>query len=98
MAGYLHTFDVGEMDSTLFTKLHIPIRHYRNDDAENARQFGAFWATMPGCGYFEEFVQVLKRVCQHRELDCESGLQTWIACGVKERKLSFATYVSLEMS
>lgn len=96
-AGIAYNFDVGEMYDSPCTKLYIPIRHYVNNDAEIARRFGSFLEKMDGFGYFDEFMQALKRVCPHRSLDCESGLQTNLAVGVKKGKLSLTTYVASEI-
>ena len=96
-AGIAYNFDVGEMYDTPCTKLYIPIRHYVSNDAEILTRFGKFLEKMDGFGYFDEFVQALKRVCPHRSLDSKSGLQTNFAVGVKKGKLSLTTYVAPEI-
>lgn len=96
-AGILYNFNVKVGSQQPEPKVYIPVKHYSPNDRSALRGLTTYLNTN-GYGRFTEgYKRALESICRHRSLDSESGLQTYLACAVKEGRLVLTSYISPEV-
>lgn len=92
-SGILYNFDIhGSMEP--YSRIYIPVKHYGEDDLTIAENLERFQAQERGTIETGEYIGMLRKVCSHRKLNDDKGLQTFIAISPKGGKLAMAAYLS----
>ncbi|RAK75585.1 putative dimethylallyl tryptophan synthase [Aspergillus fijiensis CBS 313.89] len=97
-SGVLYNFGFKQGQRYPDTKVYIPVRHYARSDRAIVQGLVEYLARCGRAEQAERFVQTLERLVESfRSLDEACGLQTYIACGNKDGRLSLTSYLSAEI-
>ncbi|KAF1912363.1 tryptophan dimethylallyltransferase-domain-containing protein [Ampelomyces quisqualis] len=97
-AGVLYNFDIKLRGSSVQPKLYIPVKHYAANDASAAIGLGKYLQSRGQDAYFPNYMRALERTCTHRDLNMDSGYQTYIGTGVqKDDSLALCSYINGEV-
>ena len=98
-AGMLYYFEVRPGSHTIMPKVYIPVKHYGQNDEAIARGLKTFIVrrNRSQAKTAESYLQALREICTYRSLSSETGLQTYISCGLRNGSLDITSYLSPEI-
>lgn len=97
-SGILYNFDVKPGNEIPEPKVYIPVKHYGLNDMAVAEGVATFLKKRGRDSFNDNYQRMLKAVCSHRSLDSQCGLQTYIACTLKQDgTLSLTCYFGPEV-
>ena len=98
-SGILYYFEVRPGSHTITPKVYIPVKHYGQNDEAIARGLETFIIrrNRSQAKTVESYMQALRDICTYRSLDSETGLQTYISCGLRKGSLDITSYLSPEI-
>jgi DMATS type aromatic prenyltransferase len=97
LIGNVYFFDIAPGKSLPEIKFYTPVRNYGRDDLSLATGL-AQWMEAHGRGaYARNYLQMLETLGEHRRLDAENGLQTFLSCQFKSNgDLDITSYLAPE--
>ncbi len=98
-SGILYYFEVRPGSQTITPKVYIPVKHYGQNDEAIARGLKTFIVrrNRSQAKTAENYLQALREICTYRSLSSETGLQTYISCGLRNGSLDITSYLSPEI-
>ncbi|KAF7502868.1 hypothetical protein GJ744_004963 [Endocarpon pusillum] len=96
-AGILYNFDIKAGNILPEPKVYIPVKHYAPNDLAVAKGLASYLSLMGRDRFMDGYMRALEGMCNHRSLDSQCGLQTYISCSVKKEQLVLTSYFSPEV-
>lgn len=97
LAGYMYYFDIAPGATLPDIKFYTPVRRYARNDMDLAKGIVGWMEAHGRHEYTQRYMQMLEKIAQHRRLDEDHGLQTYISCLFKGNgELDITTYLAPE--
>lgn len=96
-AGILYNFDIRAGTPLPEPKVYIPVKHYSPNDQVAMTGLTSYLKMKGQDGFAEGYQRALAGISNHRDLESESGLQTYVSCAVKKERLVLTSYFSPEI-
>lgn len=91
-SGMTYHFEIQQADSLPDVKLYIPVKHYGASDMKVAKGLVKFLELHGRGSYGAGYIIALKQLAPLQQLECSSGVQSYISCAMEEESLSITTY------
>ncbi|KAH6658481.1 dimethylallyl tryptophan synthase GliD1 [Truncatella angustata] len=96
LSGYLYYFDVCPGKELPEIKLYIPTQSYGPDDLSIARALIAWMDAQERGSYCEAYLTALQRLAEHRRLEDDKTLHTFVSCAFKKGEIDVTSYLGAE--
>lgn len=96
-AGTLYCFYAKEGDKLPTPKLYLAAKHYGRNDQSIANGLGQYFGQRNKGEYVDKYKSVLEQISNHRSLETQRGIHTYIACRCTDSGLNVTSYLSPEI-
>ena len=96
-AGMFYCFYAREGDKFPTPKLYVPAKHYGRNDRAIADGLAQYFGDRGKDSHIDNYKKVVEQLSNHRPLESQCGIHTYISCRFTDHGLSVTSYLSPEI-